>query len=242
MLTKSLIFISVFVSSLAIDEFIARDHSEAIPKVKFWDINFIETDKTIYSKFDRNGRIVGGNEAVPNAHPYQAALFLRFPSGTGLCGGCLITDRHVISAAHCLDFTFSVQVLLGGHDIFTVEPTQVRLTVDRSNYIVHESYDPRLLYNDVALLPLPQNIAFNDYIHPIALPTDMMDEHFAGEIATVSGKKYLNLHKHKLLLNETSFKVGGEGAIKVLRHLLFCNTQETKSKLMKSVKRYLDTS
>lgn len=89
----------------------------------------------------------------------------------------------------------STQVILGAHSIFTVyEPTQVRVTVDPSNYIVHPDYDAQMLYNDIALIKLTKTIELNDFIQPIQLPgSEILFERFAGEIATVSGEKKLKL-------------------------------------------------
>lgn len=44
-------------------------------------------------------RIAGGDDAKPNEFPYQVSL--RY-GGIHICGGALISDRHVLSAAHCV--------------------------------------------------------------------------------------------------------------------------------------------
>lgn len=64
-------------------------------------------------------RIVGGREADPDTHPFQVGLLL---ADTGLnaedqfCGGSLISDRYVLTAAHCSDFITdpsTVEILAG---------------------------------------------------------------------------------------------------------------------------------
>ena len=46
-----------------------------------------------------NSRIVGGEEATPHQYPWMAALFI---DDKWFCGGSLITDRHILTAAHCV--------------------------------------------------------------------------------------------------------------------------------------------
>ncbi|EDO26255.1 predicted protein, partial [Nematostella vectensis] len=43
-------------------------------------------------------RIVGGEETVPGAWPWQAALVF---NGSQVCGGTLISRGWVVTAAHC---------------------------------------------------------------------------------------------------------------------------------------------
>lgn len=170
------------------------DYSTVVPRQDipgFWDGRFIQpVFNKFYHKFDRDARIVGGSETQPNAHPYQAGLFIMLPWGTGLCGGSLISANLVITAAHCTENSHSIQVVLGAHRIFvTSEPTQVRLAVLAADYILHPEYDPRMFFNDIALLPLPRSVEFSDVIHSIKLPDiELIKKDFAGQIATVSGE------------------------------------------------------
>lgn len=63
-----------------------------------------ECGHTEYS--NSNVRVVGGQNATLGAWPWVVALGYRSTKTPGspvfLCGGSLITNRHVLTAAHCV--------------------------------------------------------------------------------------------------------------------------------------------
>ena len=64
-------------------------------------------------------RIVNGTPARKGAWPWQVAIGYRNPNDDTidyLCGGTLVTTRHVVTAAHCLRDDLET-VLLGEHII-----------------------------------------------------------------------------------------------------------------------------
>lgn len=47
--------------------------------------------------FTANPKIIGGDEAVPHSIPFQVAILF----DGYLCGGSLINEKWVLTAAHC---------------------------------------------------------------------------------------------------------------------------------------------
>jgi hypothetical protein len=107
------------------------------------------------------------------------------------CGGSLINSRYVISASHCvngkdLPTTWSLtHVRLGEWDTTQQDDCDERYTNERicspppidvqiEQKIPHPQYDPYAnnQHNDIALLRLSQDVAFNEFVRPICLPID----------------------------------------------------------------------
>ncbi|XP_060794850.1 hyaluronan-binding protein 2 [Neoarius graeffei] len=103
-------------------------------------------------------RIFGGKKSRPGAYPWQASLQVRPKNSTEgfnhYCGGILLNSCWVLTAAHCIETTFEMQVVLGGVDIQKNEA--IDQTVGVEDYITHENYTDidSVLYNDIALLKL----------------------------------------------------------------------------------------
>ncbi|XP_062707054.1 transmembrane protease serine 9 [Aedes albopictus] len=131
-------------------------------------------------------RIVGGHNADPNEWPWIAALF---NNGRQFCGGSLIDNVHILTAAHCVAHMTSfdvsrLSVKLGDHNIrITTEVQHIERRVKR--LVRHRGFDSRTLYNDVAVLTMDQPVQFTKSVRPICLPTGGADSR--GATATVIG-------------------------------------------------------
>merc|ERR1711971_149202 len=128
------------------------------------------------------GRIVGGHEAEENQWPWQVALFI---DDAWFCGGSLISENYVLTAAHCVDGASYFDIMAGAHNVrASSEPHRVEIT--SFNGWTHPQWDPNTLSNDIALVELPEPISFNDYIKPSCQPA-ASDTADVGELVTCTG-------------------------------------------------------
>ena len=119
-------------------------------------------------------RIVGGMEAEARAWPWQVALISSRESYIDqFCGGSVIHERWVLTAAHCVDGASSddVQVLAGTHDL-----DEGGRRIDVEAIRMHRDYRDDTLENDIALLKLARKAGVDEVV---ALP----DAGRAAEVA-----------------------------------------------------------
>jgi len=137
----------------------------------------------------RTTRIINGVDTEVNEYPWQVAL-VSPGSSFIFCGGSLINDKYVLTAAHCTagKSASSLNVLLGEHDkTTTTETTTVRMTL--SAIINHPSYNiPSRTNYDFSLLRLSTTINWssNSHIRPVCLP-GVGTTYSAGDPLVVTG-------------------------------------------------------
>merc|ERR1711915_1039168 len=139
-------------------------------------------------------RVVGGVPAKLHAHPWIAALGYRLKKDGKidyLCGGTLITNRHVVTAAHCIRDDL-VTVLLGEHHLEkdTSEDGATPVSVDIKNMTKHYKYNKRSFNNDIAIITLSRNVPYNDGIRPACLPSiseNLDGDKFEDDAVVVAG-------------------------------------------------------
>ena len=62
-------------------------------------------------------KIVGGAATEENEYPWQVGLLSSQSSSTPFCGGTLVSNKEVLTAAHCTSGSTAAYVLLGEHDL-----------------------------------------------------------------------------------------------------------------------------
>ncbi|GAB1867485.1 Chymotrypsin-1-like [Camponotus japonicus] len=126
-------------------------------------------------------RIVGGKDAPIGKYPYQISFRL-FDSHT--CGGSIIDNSNVLTAAHCVDGMGSLL------SYATIHAGTNYLNQSGDSYAVksvtiNKNYNSALIINDIALIHLATPIKYNTVVQPIKLATS--DKNLEGKPCTLSG-------------------------------------------------------
>ncbi|KAH8286583.1 hypothetical protein KR054_012057 [Drosophila jambulina] len=130
-------------------------------------------------------RLTGGRPAEPDEWPWMAAL-LREGLPFVWCGGALITDRHVLTAAHCIHGKKKedIFVRLGEYNTHMVNETRAR-DFRIANMVIHIDFNPQNYDNDIAIVRIDRATLFNTYIWPVCMPP--VNEDWTGRNAIVTG-------------------------------------------------------
>nr|XP_031847689.1 chymotrypsin-1-like [Nomia melanderi] len=133
----------------------------------------------VFVTADGREQLVGGRDSQPGQFPYTVYLKLK---GKPFCGGAIIGNHHVITAAHCIlnanNKTEDVEVVTG-----TIHLNQGGETHRVAGLYPHPYY-PDYLDKDIGVIKLAEPINFNANQQPIALPSDRTPAFVYG---TVSG-------------------------------------------------------
>jgi trypsin len=102
-------------------------------------------------------RIVGGEKTDINEHPWQVALQFQ---GTFSCGGSIIAQKWVVTAAHCFTGMENGRDWRAKAGATNYATTGSWPNIER--FFLHEAYNPKTFENDIALIklrsPLPGRV------------------------------------------------------------------------------------
>ncbi|WAR12789.1 GRAM-like protein, partial [Mya arenaria] len=129
-------------------------------------------------------RIINGVDATPGEFPHQVTLL---NNGYHSCGGSVIANDWVLTAAHCVDgqTLSSLAVVVDLHDFSN--PGSSYIWFDIAQIIMHNNYNkgPGGFPNDVALLRLSRSTQPDITKNIIELAPEGTS--FAGDRCTISG-------------------------------------------------------
>uniref|UniRef100_A0ABD2VU28 Peptidase S1 domain-containing protein n=1 Tax=Trichogramma kaykai TaxID=54128 RepID=A0ABD2VU28_9HYME len=119
-----------------------------------------------------HSKIYQGEAAAKGEFPYQVSITV---GGRHICGGSLVSAKHVLTAAHCVE-----EIVLSRRNFtrgIAVRTGSVMLGKGRNYLIRRISYhngfrDSYRLFlpNDIAVVQLQKPVELSDYVKPIHLP------------------------------------------------------------------------
>ncbi|XP_048037654.1 granzyme-like protein 1 [Megalobrama amblycephala] len=108
-----------------------------------------------------NVGIVNGTEAIRHSRPYMVSIQ---KNNKHICGGFLVSEQFVMTAAHCYKAGEILTVVVGAHDLKNGSRMAVKF------YHIHPGYESKSLLNDIMLLQLHVKVKESKKVNWISIP------------------------------------------------------------------------
>lgn len=116
-------------------------------------------------------RLSNGHNANPGQFPFMVSF--RLQTNRHLCGGAIITQRHVLTAAHCVVHNLNPALYIVAVGAHTLEDGErhnlIRITV-------HQNFQPSSRLNDISVLTTATTIQYNNLVSRVLLPRIDLDD------------------------------------------------------------------
>lgn len=138
------------------------------PTYEFWSLfyNIFFVVEKLSGDIPKENRIINGKNADIKDYPWQVSL--RRPGYTHYCGGSIIDNSRILTAAHCAANRQASNLLV--HVGLTCR-TDIGYVKIVKKIIIHPHYVAIELTNDIAILILEEQLEFSETIQPIELPS-----------------------------------------------------------------------
>lgn len=120
--------------------------------------------------FKLDSRIINGVPSYKGQFPYYTFMLIDIDEDNQqICGGAIIDKEWILTAAHCVNGTQGVSLVVGSWKLPDRNETRQFFKVDLSQIVLHANYSRKPNQNDIALIRLSEPIQFNKYVKPVKL-------------------------------------------------------------------------
>lgn len=123
-----------------------------------------ENNETI---LQRTPRVINGGTTTVSRYPHLVRLDLE--DGSFVCGGTIISEKAVLTAAHCV-YDRNVVIQVGVDTLDTSVQKEVSSAVD--HVVLHPLFDYESLLHDIAVILLKDYLKINSKIDIIEIATE----------------------------------------------------------------------
>lgn len=134
------------------------------------------------SSFADREKIFQGNFTTGKSFNYEVSIKIVMERGARICGGAIISELAVLTAAHC---TYGRNKFIIGWGTNELRKPLKSVTANVS--IEHSEYRPWFNTHDIAMIKLPQKVSTYK-INPVRLPTASQNKNkFENVEAIIAG-------------------------------------------------------
>ncbi|XP_044538363.1 plasma kallikrein [Gracilinanus agilis] len=121
----------------------------------------------------QSGRVTGGKPASQKEWPWQVSLQVKLRTQSHVCGGSIIGNQWILTAAHCFDGLTSPDIWRIYAGILNQSEIQADTPFSRAKeIIIHHQYEVSETGHDIALIKLEAPLNFTDSQTSCCLPIE----------------------------------------------------------------------
>ncbi|XP_052394613.1 granzyme G-like [Carassius gibelio] len=127
-----------------------------------WHITCLLLLRSCTPGFCMHDGIVGGRVSIPHSRPYM--VYIRDNKTKQSCGGFLVREDYVMTAAHCKPRINNLEVFVGVHDTNFL-PDGIKV-----DPIPHPKFSMESAGHDIMLLQLKTPVSLSKFVRTITFP------------------------------------------------------------------------